>query len=82
MAESTAEAKKEKDALEKKKMQIEGTMAKLKEFTASQIESMNQVMSKTGERNCPQTGKWESKEFRASQGRKNHSAVTPRPQKV
>ena len=41
LAESTAEAKKEKDALEKKKMQIEGTMAKLKEFTASQIESMN-----------------------------------------
>jgi len=38
-------------------------------------------MSKTGGRNCPQTGKWESKEFRASQGRKNHSAVTPAPEK-
>lgn len=39
-------------------------------------------MSKTGRRSSPQTGKWESKEFRASQGRKNHSAVTSRPQKV
>ena len=38
-------------------------------------------MSKTGGRNCPQTGKWESKEFRASQGRKNHSAVNPAPAK-
>ena len=38
-------------------------------------------MSKTGGKNCPQTGKWESKEFRASQGRKNHSAVSPAPEK-
>lgn len=26
-------------------------------------------------------GKWESKEFRASQGRKSHSAVDPAPEK-
>ena len=26
-------------------------------------------------------GEWESKEFRAAQGRKNHSAVTPAPEK-
>ena len=26
-------------------------------------------------------GKWELKEFRASQGRKNHSAVNPAPEK-
>ena len=38
-------------------------------------------MSKTDGKNCPQTGKRESKEFRASQGRKNHSAVTPAPAK-
>ena len=38
-------------------------------------------MSKTGERNCPQTGKRESKELGASQGRKNHSAVNPAPEK-
>ena len=38
-------------------------------------------MSKTGGRNCAQTGKWELKELRASQGRKNHSAVTPAPEK-
>ena len=38
------------------------------------------VMSKTGERPYPQTGKWESKKLRASQGRKNHSAVTPAPE--
>ena len=38
-------------------------------------------MSKTGRRNCPQAGKWESKELRASQGRKNHSAVNPAPEK-
>ena len=37
-------------------------------------------MSKTGERPYPQTGKWESKKLRASQGRKNHSAVTPAPE--
>lgn len=41
LAESTAAAKKEKDTLEKKKSQIEGTMAKLKEFTEGQIRSMN-----------------------------------------
>lgn len=35
-------------------------------------------MSKTDGKNCPQTGKWESKELRASQGRKNRSAVDPR----
>ena len=35
-------------------------------------------MSKTGGKNCPQTGKWELKEFRASQGRKSRSAVDPR----
>lgn len=38
-------------------------------------------MSKTDGKNCPQTGKWESKEIRASQGRKNHSAVNPAPEK-
>ena len=38
-------------------------------------------MSKTGRRSSPQTGKWESKKLRASQGRKNHSAVTPAPEK-
>ena len=38
-------------------------------------------MSKTGRRSSPQTGKWESKEFRASQGRKNRSAVDPAPEK-
>ena len=40
-----------------------------------------QEMSKTGGMSSPQTGKWESKEFRASQGRKNHSAVNPAPTK-
>ena len=38
-------------------------------------------MSKTDGKNCPQTGKWESKELGASQGRKNHSAVDPAPEK-
>lgn len=38
-------------------------------------------MSKTGGRSCPQTGKWKSKEFRAFQGRKNHSTVNPAPAK-
>lgn len=38
-------------------------------------------MIKTGRKSSPQTGKWESKEFRASQGRKNHSAVNPAPAK-
>ena len=38
-------------------------------------------MSKTGRRSSPQTGKWESKEIRASQGRKNRSAVKPAPEK-
>ena len=38
-------------------------------------------MSKTGGKSSPQTGKWESKEIRASQGRKNHSAVSPAPEK-
>ena len=38
-------------------------------------------MSKTGRRSSPQTGEWESKELGASQGRKNHSAVTPAPEK-
>ena len=42
---------------------------------------LRDVMSKTGERPYPQTGKWESKELRASQGRKNHSAVDPAPEK-
>ena len=37
-------------------------------------------MSKTGRRRSPQTGKWESKELGASQGRKNHSAVSPAPE--
>lgn len=41
LAESTAAAKKEKEALEKKKLQIEGTLTKLKEFTEGQIRSMN-----------------------------------------
>ena len=40
-----------------------------------------QAMSKTVGRNRPQTGKWESRELRAYQGRKNHSAVTPAPEK-
>lgn len=40
-----------------------------------------EAMSKTGRRSSPQTGKWESKEIRASQGRKNHSAVNPAPAK-
>ena len=39
------------------------------------------VMSKTGERPYPQTGKWESKELGASQGRKSRSAVDPAPEK-
>ena len=39
------------------------------------------AMSKTVGKSSPQTGKWESKEFRASQGRKNHSAVNPAPAK-
>ena len=39
-----------------------------------------QEMSKTGRRSSPQTGEWESKEFRAAQGRKNHSAVVPAPE--
>ncbi len=34
-----------------------------------------------GRKKCLQTGKWESKEIRASQGRKNHSAVDPAPEK-
>ena len=38
-------------------------------------------MSKTGRRSSPQTGKWKSKEFRASQGRKSRSAVDPAPEK-
>lgn len=38
-------------------------------------------MSKTVGKSSPQTGRWESKELRASQGRKNHSAVTPAPEK-
>ena len=41
---------------------------------------MIREMSKTGRRSSPQTGKWESKELRASQGRKNHSAVDPAPE--
>jgi len=40
-----------------------------------------QAMSKTVGKSSPQTGKWESKEFGASQGRKNHSAVNPAPEK-
>ena len=41
-----------------------------------------QAMSKTVGKSSPQTGKWKSKEFRAFQGRKNHSAVDPAPEKV
>ena len=41
----------------------------------------SKAMSKTVGRNCPQTGEWESKELRAYQGRKNHSAVNPAPAK-
>ena len=33
------------------------------------------------ERAAHKQGKWESKELRASQGRKNHSAVDPAPEK-
>ena len=38
-------------------------------------------MSKTVGKSGPQTGKWESKELGASQGRKNRSAVDPAPEK-
>lgn len=38
-------------------------------------------MSKTVGKSSPQTGKWKSKEFRAFQGRKNHSTVNPAPAK-
>ena len=38
-------------------------------------------MSKTVGKSSPQTGKWEAKELGASQGRKNHSAVNPAPEK-
>ena len=38
-------------------------------------------MSKTVGKSSPQTGRWEAKEFRASQGRKNHSEVNPAPEK-
>lgn len=38
-------------------------------------------MSKTVGKSSPQTGKWKSKEFRAFQGRKSHSAVDPAPEK-
>ena len=40
-----------------------------------------QEMSKTVGKSSPQTGKRESKELGASQGRKNHSAVNPAPEK-
>ena len=33
------------------------------------------------ERTVHKQGKWESRELRAPQGRKNHSAVTPAPEK-
>ena len=49
---------------------------KYKAFSFIQC-TLYKEMSKTGGRNGPQTGKWEAKEFRASQGRKNHSAVNP-----
>ena len=39
------------------------------------------AMSKTVGKSSPQTVKWESKELEASQGRKNHSAVNPAPEK-
>ena len=42
---------------------------------------LKEEMSKTGRRSSPQTGKWESKELGASQGRKNRSAVDPAPEK-
>ena len=45
------------------------------------VDMKEREMSKTGGRTYPQTGKWESKEIRASQGRKNHSAVDPAPAK-
>ena len=38
-------------------------------------------MSKTDGKTARKQGKWESKELGASQGRKNHSAVTPAPKK-
>lgn len=41
LAESTEKAQKDRDTLKQKKSQIERTMAKLKEFTTSKIESMN-----------------------------------------
>ena len=40
-----------------------------------------EAMSKTVGKSSPQTGKWKSKEFRAFQGRKSHSAVDPAPEK-
>ena len=40
-----------------------------------------QAMSKTVGKSSPQTGKWKSKELGAFQGRKNHSAVDPAPEK-
>ena len=52
-----------------------------KESKIPYTDTINKEMSKTGRRSSPQTGKWESKEFRASQGRKNHSAVSPAPEK-
>ena len=41
----------------------------------------HEEMSKPDGRSSPQTGKWKSKEFRAFQGRKSHSAVDPAPEK-
>ena len=47
----------------------------------SSVLYIEKAMSKTGRRSSPQTGKWESKELRASQGRKKRSAVNPAPEK-
>ena len=51
------------------------------ELSRAIIISSLKAMSKTVGRSSPQTGKWESKELGASQGRKNHSAVNPTPEK-
>ena len=41
VAGKAADAKREKETLEKKKSQIEGTLARLREFTEGQISNLN-----------------------------------------
>ena len=45
------------------------------------LRNLSCSMSKTGRRSSPQTGKRETKELRASQGRKTHNAVNSAPAK-